>query len=292
MTGKPAGPNQRTPSRSAFVVARIGDKDSPERRLTDDLIAAVIRPALEELGFGDIKAAHEMDQPGSITKQVIGRLLTDDLVVVDLTGLNPNVMYELAVRHASRKPVITIAVEGTDLPFDVADQRTIPYVNDIGGGRILEKELRSYVESAFEIKDEERDNPIYRVAEAEVIKAGTGQESEINTYIVRALDRLESQLTRLELEQVDKKGPERKHLRGYIFEGPTSNSGGFETEVRGLEIVQTANTADIGKGLAHVSVEAEANDRTRQILVHAARQHKFTLHDLTQPLDPTRKWKI
>ena len=39
-----------------------------------------------------------------ITSQVLQHVTEDALVVADLTGRNPNVFYELALRHAIRKP--------------------------------------------------------------------------------------------------------------------------------------------------------------------------------------------
>ena len=64
-----------------------------------------------------------MDQPGIISNQVITRLLEDNLVIADLTDRNPNVYYELAVRHAFGKPVIQIIDSNETIPFDVSMMR-------------------------------------------------------------------------------------------------------------------------------------------------------------------------
>lgn len=106
--------------RVCFVVSPIGGDGTETRRSIDGLMDAAIEPALVESGF-EVSVAHRMVSPGSITNQVIELLLTADLVVANLTGLNPNVMYELAVRHAARKPVVTIAEIGTPIPFDLQE---------------------------------------------------------------------------------------------------------------------------------------------------------------------------
>ena len=55
---------------------------------------------------------------------------TAPLAVVDLSGLNPNVMYEMAIRHATGKAVAQVAIAGTQLPFDVGALRTVVF--DLG----------------------------------------------------------------------------------------------------------------------------------------------------------------
>lgn len=177
--------------KSCFVVTPIGAGDSDTRRKAQGILDTVIKPALEKKGYS-VYVAHEISTLGSITKQVIKHLIQDELVIANLTDLNPNVMYELAVRHAIRLPVITIAEDGTTLPFDISDERTIFYKNDMAGAFELIPQLDKAIDEA--IKDKEPDNPIYRVTEALIIKE-SAETPTAEKYILNRLDAIEESIT-------------------------------------------------------------------------------------------------
>jgi hypothetical protein len=181
---------KKTLKKRCFIITPIGDDISPTRRATDGLIQAVLRPVLEKEGY-EVTAAHQMSSPGSITNQVIECLLNDDLVVANLTSLNPNVMYELAVRHAVRLPVICIALNETKLPFDILAERTIFYENDMAGCEELKEKLNKVVKQA--VKDTEPDNPIYRVAKATIMK-DVAKSDDMQKYILERLESLDRKI--------------------------------------------------------------------------------------------------
>lgn len=180
-------------TKRSFVIAPIGESEGSVRRATDGLIDAVIQPTLESMGF-QVDVAHRLSDAGSINVQVLRRILEDELVVANVTGLNPNVMYELAVRHCKRLPVILVAEEGTRLPFDVNDQRTIFYRNDMKGAVELGPQLSNFVTAA--IQDASPDNPVYRATLDQVIRETIKPESE-NAAILQRIDQLESSLVSL-----------------------------------------------------------------------------------------------
>lgn len=72
-----------------------------------------------------LETCYSIAEVGVINHQIIQRLLYSDLVVADLTDHNPNVFYELAVRHAAKKPFIQIIDENQGIPFDVASTSTV-----------------------------------------------------------------------------------------------------------------------------------------------------------------------
>lgn len=169
-----------------FVISPIGEDDSEIRRATDSLIDTVINPILIDRGF-EVQVAHRIQKPGSITSQIIQHLLKDDLVIANLTGLNPNVMYELAVRHSAMLPVITLAEVGTTLPFDISDQRTIFYRNDFGGAEELKRRLSASLDEVASVST--HDNPIYNASKRKIFKEDEGL-SNIDHYIINRLETL------------------------------------------------------------------------------------------------------
>ncbi len=203
-----------TPTKHCFVITPIGDEPSAVRRATQGLLDVVIRPILEEQGF-NVAAAHEISSSGSITNQIVEHLLRDDLVIANLTGLNPNVMYELAVRHAKRLPVVSIAEEGTKLPFDIAAERTIFYKNDIAGVQELEQKLRSMVEES--VKDAQPDNPIYRASKTALIKEST-EVKDVEKFILSRLEEIGSSLASLEgrITSAPKAMPAQTGIKTYM----------------------------------------------------------------------------
>jgi hypothetical protein len=111
-------------AKTCFVITPIGAPSSDTRRRSDQILKHIIRPVVERLGYV-ARRADEIDQAGLITTQILDRILNDDLVIADLTDQNPNVFYELAVRHAIRKPFVQLMAAEQKIPFDVQGLRTI-----------------------------------------------------------------------------------------------------------------------------------------------------------------------
>ena len=217
---------EQTGLKKCFYICPIGSADSDTRKKTDGLLREGVRPTLKEMGF-DVTASHEMPKPGSITTQVVQRLLGDDLVVADLTGNqdpNPNVMYELAIRHAKGLPVVTIAENGTRLPFDISDERTIFFNRDLFGLSDFKVSLRKATEATLESPT--TDNPIYRAVREKVIfedvdRTGTDVTREL-LALIREMRDSEVIVSR---QNLAKDSPFRFEHNGEQIEGVLRSGG-------------------------------------------------------------------
>lgn len=125
----------------------------------------IIKPAIEELQIEGKKVYKAIrgdliSETGSITQSVIEKIYKSEVVLADLTTLNPNVFYELGVRHALRQKTILIALKGTKLPFDIGDLRVIYYKDQVGAEKIaipqIQKILKSFIKSNVD------DSPVFR----------------------------------------------------------------------------------------------------------------------------------
>ncbi|HEX2242520.1 MAG TPA: TRAFs-binding domain-containing protein, partial [Gammaproteobacteria bacterium] len=108
----------------AFVAMPFGIKEDID---FNAVFRELIRPALEHAGFIVFRADEEM-RAGNIRTDMFQELLLADLVVADLSIDNPNVWYELGVRHALRKRgVVQISCRRDQTPFDVLTERSVRY---------------------------------------------------------------------------------------------------------------------------------------------------------------------
>lgn len=88
------------------------------------MLKHVLSPVLKKMKYKPIRA-DQIPKAGLITTQIINLIIESPLVIADLTGGNPNVFYELAIRHATRKPYIQIIAKGEKIPFDIGSVRTV-----------------------------------------------------------------------------------------------------------------------------------------------------------------------
>ncbi len=117
---------EETEQKVCLVVCPIGPRGSQTGNRTDGIFNEVIAPVAAEFGYQAEIAIHSK-RPGIVTEGIVTRLIEADLVIVDLHGHDGNVMYEMALRHATGEPIIQMIPEGEELPFDISGSNTVTY---------------------------------------------------------------------------------------------------------------------------------------------------------------------
>jgi hypothetical protein len=90
--------------------------------LFDDVIA----PTCKKHGFCALRADSVLHQQ-NILRDIVEGLVECDLVLADITGLNPNVMYELGLAHGLQRPTILLSQDLSTIPFDLRGYRALSY---------------------------------------------------------------------------------------------------------------------------------------------------------------------
>jgi hypothetical protein len=89
--------------------------------------ATLYEPAIKKAGLTAVRADTDIFGTGKIIDQIWAGINNAKVLVAELTGRNPNVLYELGIAHALRKPVVLVSSNESDVPFDVRHVRVIYY---------------------------------------------------------------------------------------------------------------------------------------------------------------------
>ena len=139
----------------------------------------------------------DLRRSGQILEQILQAIARTDVVIVDVTGDNPNVFYELGIAHAAKSEgkVIIVKQRASDrseehspkVPFDIAGNRYLDYEPTADGIQAMLPELETRIRNALERTS------WFRVAEGRthfsVALSGPGGAYQFEVRAVAFLDR-------------------------------------------------------------------------------------------------------
>jgi hypothetical protein len=124
---------------TCFIISPIGNRESDVRIRTDKLMKFIIKPVLNEFQIEPYNA-NDIPQSGDIPTQIVEHIIKSNMVIADLSDYNPNVFYELAIRHMTERPCIQMISERQidKIPFDLNSIRTISYDDNFSAENVKE----------------------------------------------------------------------------------------------------------------------------------------------------------
>src|SRR5262245_10700142 len=149
------GPHRSKPQ-ECFVIMPFGQKSLPDGRSYDfdKVYRVIITRAVQEAGMRPLRA-DEISGSRLIHSDMFKDLRDRAVVLADLSLENPNVFYELGIRHVmSPSGTVLICRKGTTLPFDLGHQRVIFYDFD---GKALDWEEVENTVTALKLALQETD---------------------------------------------------------------------------------------------------------------------------------------
>lgn len=155
------------------------NKEQQQQSAKEKIVVGIVRPisikepykqghwgyihrAIEEALLGDelyefeVNLVSENTKSDIIQSTIIKNLYHADVIVCDLSSLNPNVFFELGIRMAYRKPCVLLIDDKTSPPFDVAPIRYIDYPSSFHRYELEEKqrEIRETVIQVYNLYKE------------------------------------------------------------------------------------------------------------------------------------------
>lgn len=124
-----------------FVIMPFTDPDGYEKGHFRKIYEQVFVPAIEEAGYTALRVDEEVEST-MIHGKLLNQLVTAPMVLCDLSSKNPNVLYELGIRHAFDLPVVLVQETGQSHIFDIGGITTIDYRKNRLYDEVVEDQAR------------------------------------------------------------------------------------------------------------------------------------------------------
>lgn len=121
----------------AFIVMPFNEPWSAE-------VETSVREILINHGYKSIRADDMFG--ANLMEDIWKGICQSEIVIVDTTGRNPNVYYELGICHSLGKEVIKMTQSVTDIPFDIRHLRHVVYENSLSGVRKLRSGIEGHLQ--------------------------------------------------------------------------------------------------------------------------------------------------
>ena len=217
----------------------------PETHWAEVLV--ILSDAIERAGFVP-NLVSNADDVGIIQKRIIQNLYDNPIVVCDVSGKNPNVMFELGMRLAFDKPTIIVKDDKTAYSFDTSPIEHITYPRDLRYAQIVEFKDK-LAEKLKGTSDKASSDPTYTTflkhfGEFTVAKLDkkevSGQE-----FIIEELRAMRVSIQQLQRgSNATRKRPDIAYVFPKLSASDQKRIGAFVNEqpfTQGIEWIQTGN---------------------------------------------------
>lgn len=159
----------------------------------------IIKPACEKSGFEAVRA-DDVKKTNVIVLDIIQRIINSEMAICDLSGRNPNVLYELGIRQSFDLPVSLIKDEITTRVFDIQGFRDVEYNSSLRIDEVnaaIEKLATNIIET-YESKGEDVNSIVELLG---ITKAKISNQKEVSgdtALILKSLSDISLRLSNLE----------------------------------------------------------------------------------------------
>jgi len=144
--------------KKCFVIMPVSKTKSCTTRQWTTIFNEMIRQAVagSRLGF---TCERSKPRTGNLIRDILNELNKADVVIADLTDTNPNVFYELGVRHTLRNRTILVAQDMKYVPSDLRSYWVIIYNKGLSGLQDFKNKIREVLKEMMK-NPEKPDSPV------------------------------------------------------------------------------------------------------------------------------------
>lgn len=165
-----------------FVIMPFSSTKSHKSEEWTEIFENVHSPAIIESGLG-YDCQRSNIRPGSFIKDILTNLNQADIVLADLTDRNPNVFYELGVRHTLKNRTILVSKSMDDVPSDLKQYGVIIYSTTPRGVVEYKKKIIGILNDIID-NPERPDNPVSDFLHLETIVTDTFEAKSVEKKLI------------------------------------------------------------------------------------------------------------
>jgi hypothetical protein len=178
-----------------FVIMPISDASGYESGHFSRVYEYLLKPSIEAAGFEAVRADDEIKTDYIVTG-IIKKIVESEMILCDISTKNPNVLYELGIRHAFGKPVAIIKDKETEKIFDIQGLRYHEYNESLRIDTVKNdvEKIKEIILKTYKGKEDDFNSV---VSLAMIQSASVPHKKELNKdlqFVLNAISALESKI--------------------------------------------------------------------------------------------------
>ena len=192
--------DNKIPEKCGIIMPISSMDDYSESHWKD--IKKILESAIQSAGF-EARIVSESDDIGVIHQRIVQNLYDNPMIVCDISGKNPNVMFELGLRLAFDKPTIIVKDDATQYSFDTSVIEHLTYPKDLRHQKIevFKFELKDKIEKTYQtfLEDPSKYSTFLKNFGSFKVPEIDEKVVPINEYIIEELKSIRGNLDQLNL---------------------------------------------------------------------------------------------
>jgi hypothetical protein len=229
-------------------------------------VKLILEEAIQDADCSPLLVSND-NEMGVIQQRIVTNLYHNPLVICDVSGKNPNVMFELGMRLAFDRPVIIVKDDATDYSFDTSPLEHLPYRKDLRmlDTRDFQRILTGKIKSAISGKNQ---MSFLKSFGNLIAKKLEDRDVSKEDFIIESLELMRKQIARLHQkgDGVSRMDTPRPIMFGGEFSSPILGEVDLQDPTKVISYTETALRAvnrlkdhperadDILRGLSQVTI--------------------------------------